>query len=97
MNNDIETRITGASTLLNFFGKELSEEFKRDIKDVMVAQIKEDFEGCGDYLISPYEIEEIAQEALSEVRAKIKKMYKGAFLEIAEKSVERMLSNEKVD
>lgn len=78
--------------LENLLGKENVEEIKSAIKNMIIQAVENDisYYRRSDYLFYPPDyIKGIAEEAFYEVEKKIKKMYKDAMLDVAERSVEK--------
>ena len=78
--------------LENLLGKENVEEIKTAIKNMIIQAVENDisYYRRSEYLFYPPDyIKGIAEEAFDEVEKKIKKMYKDAMLDVAERSVEK--------
>lgn len=93
MSKDFVEEVTGyLSPLERLIGKDNIEDVKKEISKMVVDAVKDDI---ADYkrqhyvFYPPDYIKGIAEEAFDEVEKKIKKMYKDAMLDVAERSVQK--------
>lgn len=82
------------TALIELLGAKRADDLKDRISDLIVNKIDDDLSEYTDFLLAPENITEIAEEALNEVRDKIKKKFKNKYLEMAEKALQN-LSTEK--
>lgn len=72
------------SMLGQFLGAENIEDLKKKIVNVIVDQIKEDFEESSHYLIAPDDVADtIYREVVEEAKAEVKPIIKGKILQKA--------------
>lgn len=87
--NNVENNLSALSRLI---GEDNVEDVKKRIADIVVEAVHKDMSHyqAQSYLFYPPDyIEGIAEEAFNEVEKKLKKMYKDAMLDVAERSVEK--------
>lgn len=93
MSRDFVDNITDRlAPLERLLGKENVEEVKTAITRLIIKSVEDDIRDYkqNNYVFYPPEyIKGIAEEAFDEVEKKIKKMYKDAMLDVAERSVEK--------
>lgn len=80
------------SVLSQLIGEDNVEDVKKRIADIVVEAVHKDMSHyqAQSYLFFPPDyIKGIAEEAFDEVEKKIKKMYKDAMLDVAERSVQK--------
>lgn len=80
------------SALSSLIGENNVDDIKKRIADIIVLAVEDDIKHYKQHnyvFYPPNYIEGIAEEAFEEVEKKIKKMYKDAMLDVAEKSVEK--------
>ena len=89
MSRNIDKRLAQEiSPLAEFLGAERVDDLKDKVCTKILNQIERDLRESSCYvLILGSDIEEIAEEALSEVRSKIKKKFKDRYLEVAEQAL----------
>ena len=89
MERNIEKRLAEEiSPLAEFLGANRVDDLKDKVCTLILDQVERDLEERSDYvLIYDEDIREIAEEALGEVRRKIKKQFKDKYLAIAEKAI----------
>lgn len=83
---------TNLSSLSYVIGQDNVEDIKKRIADIIVSAVEDDIRHYKkqSYVFYPPDyIKGIAEEAFDEVEKKIKKMYKDAMLDVAERSVEK--------
>lgn len=86
---NIQTNLSALSSLI---GENNVEDIKKRIADIIVSAVEDDVRHYKqhNYVFYPPEyIKGITEEAFDEVEKKIKKMYKDAMLDVAERSVEK--------
>lgn len=86
---NIQTNLSALSSLI---GEDNVEDIKKRIVDIIVSSVEDDvkYYKKQSYVFYPPDyIKGIAEEAFDEVEKKIKKIYKDAMLDVAEKSVEK--------
>lgn len=86
---NIQTNLSALSSLI---GEDNVEDIKKRIADIIVSSVEDDvkYYKKQSYVFYPPDyIKGIAEEAFEEVEKKIKKMYKDAMLDVAQKSVEK--------
>lgn len=86
---NIQTNLSALSSLI---GEDNVEDIKKRIADIIVSSVEDDvkYYKKQSYVFYPPDyIKGIAEEAFEEVEKKIKKMYKDAMLDVAERSVEK--------
>lgn len=81
------------SPLARLLGEETEKGIKEQIGKLVIDKIKNDINDYGCYLFYPEDYSETVNEAFDSVKTKIKKMYKDAALEQAEKAVEIFKKN----
>lgn len=87
--NNVEGSLSSLSRLL---GEDNIEDIKRRIADIIVKAVEDDIYAYKErsYVFYPPDyIQGVAEDAFDEVEKKIKKMYKDAMLEVAERSVKK--------
>lgn len=87
--NNVENNLSALSRLI---GEDNVEDVKKRIADIVVEAVHKDMSHyqAQSYLFYPPDyIKGIAEEAFDEVEKKIKKMYKDAMLDVAERSVQK--------
>lgn len=80
------------SALSSLIGEDNVEDIKKRIADIIVSAVEDDIKYYKkqSYVFYPPDyIKGIAEEAFDEAEKKIKKMYKDAMLDVAQKSVEK--------
>lgn len=80
------------SALSSLIGEENVENIKKRIADIIVSAVEDDvkyYKEQSYVFYPPNYIKGIAEEAFDEVEKKIKKMYRDAMLDVAERSVEK--------
>lgn len=80
------------SPLERLIGKDNLEDVQKRIADLIVASVSDDirvYQKKNYVFFPPDYIKGIAEEAFYEVEKKIKKMYKDAMLDVAERSVQK--------
>ena len=89
MKQNIEKRLVQEiSPLTEFLGAERVEDLKDKVCSLILNQVESDLRERDQYvLIYEDDIREIVEEALSEVRGKIKRAFKGRLCEIADEAV----------
>lgn len=89
MKENIEKRLLDEiNPLTEFLGAERVDDLKDKVCTLILEQIERDLYERSDYvLIYDEDIREIAEEALEEIRSKIKKQFKNKYLAIAEKAI----------
>lgn len=86
------TEVTQHGILFEFLGADNIERLKTEIVDAIVEQVKSDLRDNYDFIINPYElVEDIIDKAKQEVEEKLKKKFKNAMLEYAEKCVDEWI------
>lgn len=86
---NIQTNLSALSSLI---GENNVEDIKKRITNIIVSAVEDDirYYKKQSYVFYPPDyIKGIAEEAFDEVEKKIKKMYKDAMLDVAERSVEK--------
>lgn len=86
---NIQTNLSALSSLI---GENNVEDIKKRITNIIVSAVEDDirYYKKQSYVFYPPDyIKGIAEEAFDEVEKKIKKMYKDAMLDVAQKSVEK--------
>lgn len=86
---NVENKLTPLEILL---GMDNVEDIKKRISDMIVSSVGNDISHYqrSEYIFYPPDyIKGIAEEAFEEVEKKIKKMYKDAMLDVAERSVQK--------
>lgn len=86
---NIQTNLSALSSLI---GENNVEDIKKRITNIIVSAVEDDIKYYKkqSYVFYPPDyIKGIAEEAFDEVEKKIKKMYKDAMLDVAQKSVEK--------
>lgn len=86
---NIQTNLSALSSLI---GEDNVEDVKKRIADIIVSSVEDDvkYYKKQSYVFYPPDyIKGIAEEAFDEVEKKIKKIYKDAMLDIAQRSVEK--------
>lgn len=89
LTENIQTNLSALSSLI---GEDNVEDIKKRIADIIVSAVEDDvrYYKKQSYVFYPPDyIEGIAIEAFEEVEKKIKKMYKDAMLDVAQRSVEK--------
>ena len=93
MSRDFVDNVTDRlAPLERLLGKENVEDIKTAITQMIIESVQDDIDDYKKhyYVFYPSEyIKGIAEEAFDEVEKKIKKMYKEAMLDVAERSVEK--------
>lgn len=84
---DILQEITQVSPLIKLLGADRVEDIKDNITQIIIQKVKSDIKNWSQYLFYPPDHEWIIKEAVEEVTKKLKKMYKDAMLEVAERSI----------
>jgi hypothetical protein len=86
MSRNIEERLVNEiSPLTEFLGAGRVEDLKDKVCTLILNQVEQDLNERDEYvLIYADDIREIAEEALAEVRGKIKKKFKDRYLELVE-------------
>ena len=94
MKRNIEERLVKEiSPLTEFLGAERVEDLKDKVCTLILNQVENDLNDRDQYvLIFEDDIREIVEEALSEVRSKIKKVFKNRLCEIADEAVLKFLT-----
>lgn len=75
--------------LMRFIGAENIKKIQDGFVEILLKQVKDDFRIYGEYIFYPPNHEEIIEDAFNKVSKKIQKMYEGAMLELAQKSVDK--------
>ena len=87
MNKSIDEKmddVVKESRLEQFLGSESMEDLKKKIVNVIVDQIKEDFEGSSHYLIAPDDVADaIYREVVDEIKSEVKPIIKEKILQKA--------------
>lgn len=86
---NIQTNLSALSSLI---GEDNVEDVKKRIADIIVSSVEDDVKHYKqhNYVFYPPDyIKGIAEEAFDEVEKKIRKMYKDAMLDVAQRSVEK--------
>lgn len=86
---NIQTNLSALSSLI---GEDNVEDIKKRIAEIIVSAVEDDvkYYKKQSYVFYPPDyIKGIAEEAFDEVEKKIKKMYKDAMLDVAQRSVEK--------
>lgn len=92
MSNLVEKLEANLSALSGLLGEDNVEDIKKRIADIIVESVEDDisYYKKQTYVFYPPDyIEGVAKEALEEVEKKIKKMYKDAMFDVAQRSVEK--------
>ena len=74
--------------VIDFLGAENIETLKEKVIEIIISQIKDDFENSQEYLISPYQVQDIFDEAITEVKSEIKENLKERLKSQIEKHIE---------
>lgn len=85
----VETNLSALSRLI---GEDNVDDIKKQIANIVVQAVQKDFSEYqkSSYIFFPPDyIKGIAEEAFDEVEKKIKKIYKDAMLDVAERSVQK--------
>lgn len=83
---------TNLSALSSIIGEDNVEDVKKRIADIIISAVEHDIKYYQkqEYVFYPPDyIRGIADEAFDDVEKKIKKMYKDAMLEVAQRSVDK--------
>lgn len=62
--------------ILTIFTSEDKDEIRKATKEIIIDQIRSDFDNCGCYLIDPRQIEEMVSEVVEEVKEEVRSIYK---------------------
>lgn len=92
MANTPQENINGAmanNPLMQFIGAENVKKIQDGFVDILLEQIRNDLRDYSDYIFYPVDQEEILNNAFIKVSKKIQKMYEGAMLELAQKSIDK--------
>ena len=77
------------SALARVIGTENVADVQKRIGDLIVKQVEDDLRNYGSYIFYPPDYEYAIKDAFEDVSKKIKKMYKDAMLDVAEKAIGR--------
>lgn len=92
MSRNIEARLVSEiSPLTEFLGAERVSDLKDKVCQLILNQVEEDLrESSSYYVICAEDVGVIADEALEEIREKLKKKFKNRYLEIAEEALAKL-------
>lgn len=90
MKDPVENIVEGINPLDKLIGAENVEDVQKRIADLIVKQVADDIEHYNRYLFYPPDHQQCIQDAFESVEKKITKMYKDAFLEVAQKAVDEI-------
>jgi hypothetical protein len=76
--------------LISLLGEENVTELKKKIAELIVEQVRSDIEDYGEYLLYPPDMQDMIQDAMSDVDKKVSKMYKDAIIEINKDYINKM-------
>lgn len=62
--------------ILTLFTSEDKDEIRKAIKEIIIEQIKNDFENTSTYLVDPSQIEDMVSEVVEEVKDEVRSIYK---------------------
>ena len=75
--------------LMQFIGADNVKKIQDGFTDLLLEQIRDDLRDYGQYIFYPPDHENIIDDAFDKVSKKIQKMYEGAMLDVAQRSVEK--------
>ena len=75
--------------LMEFIGADNVKKIQDGFADLLLEQIRDDLRNYRAYIFYPPDHEDIIDDAFDKVSKKIQKMYEGAMLDIAQRSVEK--------
>ena len=75
--------------LMQFIGADNVKKIQDGFADLLLEQVRNDLNDYGQYIFYPPDHESIIEDAFDKVSKKIQKMYEGAMLDIAQRSVEK--------
>ena len=75
--------------LMQFIGADNVKKIQDGFANLLLKQIESDLNDYGRYIFYPPDHEEIIEDAFNKVAKKIQKMYEGAMLEVAQRSIEK--------
>ena len=85
---NIDTALCG-NALMQFIGADNVKRIQEGFADLLLKQVESDLSHFGYYIFYPPDQQEIIEDAFNKVSKKIQKMYEGAMLEVAQRSVEK--------
>lgn len=62
--------------ILTLFTSEDKDEIRKAIKEIIIEQVKTDFENTSTYLVDPSQIEDMVSEVVEEVKDEVRSIYK---------------------
>ena len=75
--------------LMQFIGADNVKKIQDGFADILLNQVKADLSHFDYYIFYPPDQQEIIEDAFNKVAKKIQKMYEGAMLEVAQRSIEK--------
>lgn len=75
--------------LMQFIGADNVKKIQDGFTDLLLEQIRDDLRDYRQYIFYPPDHENIIDDAFDKVSKKIQKMYEGAMLDVAQKSIEK--------
>lgn len=75
--------------LMQFIGADNVKKIQDGFADLLLEQVRNDLNDYGKYIFYPPDHEEILNDAFDKVSKKIQKMYEGAMLDVAQRSIEK--------
>ena len=74
---------------MQFIGADNVKKIQDGFADLLLEQVRNDLNDYGKYIFYPPDHEEILNDAFDKVSKKIQKMYEGAMLDVAQRSIEK--------
>lgn len=77
---------------IELLGEENVVELKKRLVDLIIEEVRSEFEVYGEYLLNPPDMQDTIQEAISETNEKVSKMYQKAIIDINKDYISKMQS-----
>lgn len=75
------------NNITTLFTSEDKKEIREAIKEIVIEQIKNDFENYSNYLFDPSQIEDMTCEVIEEVKEEVKEIYKAKLMKEMEEKL----------
>lgn len=62
--------------ILTLFTSEDRDEVRKAIKEIIIEQVRSDFENTTHYLVDPSQVEDMVAEVVEEVKEEVRSIYK---------------------
>lgn len=73
--------------ILTLFTSEDKDEIRKAIKEIIIEQVKTDFENTSIYLVDPSRVEDMVSEVVEEVKDEVRSFYKEKIMKEMEKKL----------